>query len=205
MKRSHVLAILFFGGLWGVSEAGLGDALYAGSVPHASVYLTVIGFFILTVSRAFVPRTGAATLIAAGAMLFKFLNVPFFACHLAGIALLGVGWDVAFGVAKIRRPVIASTLAVYLGHVLFMAAMVFVFRSDRWIAQGFGGWLEHVGVSGTLTAVGCAIAVPLGLRLGERLRRGTGLPAALVARHAWVAPLVVTLGLWTYAIGAKIR
>lgn len=205
MKKQHWLAILFFGGLWGISEAVLGDALYAGDVPKASVYLTVIGFGLLGLSRAFVRWTGAATLIGGGAMLFKFLNTPFFACHLAGIALLGVAWDIAFGVARIKRPVLAAIAAVYLGHLLFMAAMVFAFRSDRWIVQGFGGWAQHVGVAGTLTAIGCAILVPPALRLGERLQRRTGLPSIVTARYAWTAPLIVTIAFWSYAIGMKIR
>ena len=44
MKKEHILGILFFGGLWGISEAVLGDALYSSNVPYASVPLTVTGF-----------------------------------------------------------------------------------------------------------------------------------------------------------------
>jgi hypothetical protein len=205
MKKEHMVAILLFSGVWGAVEAVLGDALYSASVPQASVFLTVIGFFILAVSRAFVPWTGAATLIAAGAMLYKLLNVPFFACHLAGISLLGVAWDLAWGVARVRRPIVAATLSVYLGHLFFLVAMTAVFRSDYWIEQGLRGWVNHLGVSATLTAIGCALLVPLGLRNGERLRRAPSVPATALARLAPLGSVVLTIGLWAYAVGVKLR
>jgi hypothetical protein len=37
-------------------------------------------------------------------VLYKFLNVPFFACHLTGIALLGVSYDLVFGWRPGRVP-----------------------------------------------------------------------------------------------------
>jgi hypothetical protein len=203
--KKNILTILLFGGLWGGSEALLGELLYAHDVPHAAFYLTVIGFFILALSRSFVRWTGAATLIAVAAMLYKFLNVPFFACHLAGIALLGVAWDLSWGLARIRRPAAAAVLSVYLGHLFFMFAMVVVFRSEHWVAQGARGWIDHVGVSGSLTAVVSALLVPFGLKLGERLRRGTTQSGAWALRFAPIASLLLTLGLWSYAIGHKIR
>ena len=205
--KKHILTILFFGGLWGGCEALLGEALYSRHVPHAGFYLTVVGFFILAVSRSFVRWTGAATLIAVSAMLYKFLNVPFFACHLAGISLLGVAWDLSWNVGKIRSSVLASTVAVYLGHAFFMFAMVFAFRSDRWVAQGLRGWIDHVGVSGSLTAVACAVLVPLGLMWGARLQKGVAQPSLRAHRFAPIASLVLTIGLWGYAfaIGAKLH
>ena len=87
MKAERVLGILFFGGLWGLSEAVLGDTLYSANVPYASVPLTVIGFVVMTFAWVYFPQRGTATLIAACAMLYKFFNEPFFACHLLGILL----------------------------------------------------------------------------------------------------------------------
>ena len=51
MKREYILGVLFLGGVWGISEAVLGGALYAGQVPHASVPLTVVGLVVLTIAR----------------------------------------------------------------------------------------------------------------------------------------------------------
>ena len=226
MKKAHLLAILFVSGVWGLSEAVLGDALYARRIPFASVWLTVVAFFLLAMARPFLPRWGGATAIGLLAMLYKFLNVPFFGCHLTGIALLGVSWDLVFGVANRGRsfqgfaaPVAggaASRLwlrssalavaAVYLGHLLFVLAMVFVFRSEHWVQRGVTGALQHVFVSGSLAAAGCAVVVPLGFRLGERLRGRTVAPALLGLQPRFAAAIAgfATLGLWAYGLAGKL-
>ena len=48
MKKEHILGILFFAGLWGISEAVLGGVLYRAAVPYASVPLTIIGFIVMS-------------------------------------------------------------------------------------------------------------------------------------------------------------
>lgn len=230
MKRTQLLAILFFSGIWGLSEAVLGDALYANNVPMASVILAVIAFLVLAVAAPFVPRMGGATAMGILAMLYKFLNVPFFGCHLAGIALLGVSWDLVMGLANRhrsldgslhgsfasagvgdsgprpwRRDSILGAIACYLGYLLFVLAMVFVFRSERWIQKGIVGGLRQVFVNGSLAAVGCAILVPLGFRLGERLRGRAPVPAPFGLRpgFAGAVVLVVTVAVWGYGMAAR--
>src|SRR3990172_11874219 len=117
-KKEWILAMLFFSSLWGISEAALGGALYRANVPHASVVLSVIGFVVLTFAWVYFPRAGTGTVIAACAMLFKFLNVPFFACHLLGIFLMGVSYDVFFGVFRTRSRWLSALAATYLGYAL---------------------------------------------------------------------------------------
>jgi hypothetical protein len=238
MKKTHLLAILFFSGAWGLSEAVLGDALYARHVPFASAGLTMVAFLLLAVARPFLPRWGGATAVGLLAMLYKFLNVPFFACHLTGIALLGVSWDLVFGVVSrgplfrgFTAPVVGGAggvgrvggvgglgswvwlrnsalgaAAAYLGYVMFVLAMVFVFRSEHWIQKGLTGALQHVFVSGSLAAAGCAVAVPLGLRLGERLRGRAAAPGlfGLQPRLAGAIAGFAGLGLWVYGLAGKI-
>ncbi len=75
MRKQYVLGVLFFAGVWGISEAVLGGALYAAGVPHASVLLTVVALAVLTLARSYFPLRGTGTLIAACAMLYKFLNI----------------------------------------------------------------------------------------------------------------------------------
>ena len=91
MRKQTVLLILFFGSLWGVVEAGLGEVLHRTETPHAAVPLGMAAFLILTVARVYCPTAGSSTLIASCAMLFKFTNAPFFGCHLLGIVSLGGG------------------------------------------------------------------------------------------------------------------
>ena len=204
MKKEHVLALLFFGGLWGVSEALLGDALYRTSMPYASVPLTVIGFVVMTVARVYYARTGTATLIAACAMLYKFLNVPFFACHLLGILLTGMSYDLFFGVLKIRNRSISAAAAAYLSYALFAFMMLYLFRYEHWVQGGFAKMVRHVGVSGTLAALACAVLVPLTCRFGERI--GTAFRAPFKLRPSVVTNgiLAVTVGLWIFGVAVYV-
>ena len=114
MKKEYILALLFFGALWGVSEAVVGDALYRANVPYASVPLTAVGLVVMTIARVYYPQTGTATLIAACAMLYKFLNVPFFACHLLGILLTGMCYDLFFAIFKVKSRAFSAAAATYL-------------------------------------------------------------------------------------------
>ncbi len=209
VSRQYILGILFFGGLWGLSEATLGDALYRAGVPYASVPLTAIGFVVLTFARVYFPRPGTATLIASFALLYKFLNAPFFACHLLGIVLMGVCYDVFLNVFRIRTTWLAAGLATYVNYAAFALMITYVARYNHWVQGGLGKILEHVGISGSMAALACAFLVPLSLRLSNRERRSperlssesqsgdwrsqAGLPTAITG---------LTAGLWLLGLVA---
>jgi hypothetical protein len=200
VRRKYVLGVLFFGGVWGIGEATLGNALYRAGVPHASVPLTVIGFVILAFASAYFPHPGMATLIASFAMLYKFLNAPFFACHLLGIVLMSVCYDVFFNTLKMRTTWLAAGLATYANYIAFALMITYVARYDHWVQGGFGKILGHVGVDGSMAAIACVIFVPLSLRLRETFR------SAIPMSFAWrasLAPRVITgftAGLWVLGI-----
>ena len=200
MKKEYILAILFFGGLWGISEAVLGDALYSANVPYASVPLTVIGFVLMTIAWVYFPQIGTATLVATCAMLYKFLNVPFFACHLLGILLMGMCYDLFFSVLKIKNRSLSAAAAVYLNYVLFALMITYVFRYEHWVQAGFAGVLRHVLISGSMAALGCAILVPTSLRLGQQIKaNSTGL-FNLKLKFVPSSVLIITVGLWIFGI-----
>ena len=200
MKKEHILGILFFGGLWGISEAVLGDALYSANVPYASVPLTVIGFVLMAFARVYFPQIGTATLIAACAMLYKFLNVPFFACHLLGILLMGVCYDLFFCVLKIKNRSLSATAAVYLNYVLFALMITYIFRYEHWVQAGFTGVLQHILISGSMAALGCAILVPASFRLGMQVKASYAGPFNLKLQFVPSSILTVTIGLWIFSI-----
>lgn len=199
MKRQHILAVLFFGGLWGISEAVLGGVMYRNNVPYASVPLTIIGFVILTFGRSCLPYKGTATLIAFCAMFYKFLNEPFFACHILGIVLLGLCYDLFFSIAKVRNRAISAGLAVYLGYALFALMITYVFRYEHWASAGFGKVIEHIALSGTMAAIGCAVLVPLAFRVGERYEQIVPVLFGLRLRISVIAVSLVAAGLWVFA------
>ena len=204
MKKEHILGILFFGGLWGISEAVLGGALYRANVPRASVFLTIIGFIILSISRAYFPQKGTATFIAACAMLYKFLNAPFFACHLLGILLLGISYDLFFSFFKIDNKSLCAMAATYLGYASFALMITYLFRYGHWVQAGFTKVFEHIVITGTMAAVGCAVFVPIGFRIGEQLKAKLAMPFKLEMRLVHGGISMVTTGLWAFSIAAYL-
>jgi ABC-type thiamin/hydroxymethylpyrimidine transport system permease subunit len=217
MKKEYVLGILFFSGLWGVSEVVLGGALYRLDVPYASVPLTVIGFTILTFARVYFPQKGTATAIAGCAMLYKFLNEPFFACHLLGIFVMGLCYDVVFDVFKMRNLSLRAVLATYLNYALFALMITYVFRYNYWVQGGLGRVLEHIAIAGTMAAVGSAVFVPLSFRFGQQLKTKFAMPFRLKFQCGSVKaeglghgstipklrlrlPLILTTALWVFSI-----
>lgn len=204
MKKEHVLGVLFLGGLWGICEAVPGNALYSAKIPYASVPLTIIGFAVMTIGRVYFPQKGTATLIAVCAMLFKFLNVPFFVCHLLGILLMGLCYDLFFSVFKIKSRSLSAVAAVYLNYALFALMITYVFRYDHWVQAGFAEVLRHVGISGSMAALGCAILVPASLRLGEQLKANCLRPFNLKRQLVPSGVLALTIGLWVFSLTAFI-
>jgi len=200
VRREYILGVLFFGGVWGIGEAALGNALYSAGVPHASVPLTAIGFVILTFAGAYLPHRGTATLIASSALLYKFFNSPFFACHLLGILLMGVCYDVFFNTFRMKNARWAAGLAAYANYAVFALMITYVARYPHWVQGGFPKILGHIAIDGSMAAIACVILVPLSLRY-----RGT-LKSAFPTAFAWRGSLVprtvtgLTAGLWLLGI-----
>ena len=200
VKREYLLGVLFFGGVWGLSEAVVGNALYAANVPHASVPLTAIGLMVLTVARGFFPRRGTATLIAMCAMLYKFLNSPFFGCHLLGILLTGACYDFVFDVLKIRLRVLAAAATTYLSYAGFALMITYLFRYNHWVQGGLAAVLRHVIVEGSLAAVVGACLVPASARLGQKLKAYSVHFEVRNSRWEGAEFSALTLGLWAFAV-----
>ena len=203
MKKECILGILFFGSLWGFSEAVFGGLLYYLDVPYSSVYLTMIGFSVLTVAMIYLPGVGILSTIAAVAMLYKFLNTPFFACHLLGILLLGVSYDLFFNILKLKNRPICAALAAYTGYGLFALMITYMFRYSSWAEGGLSKIFNHVGISGTLAALGCAIVVPLSYRFGKWLqisKAHTGLTGSFARARLGL----VTAGMWLFALAVFV-
>jgi len=202
MKKEYFLGILFFSGLWGFSEAVLGDVLYRADVPFASVPLTIIAFIVLAFANVYFPHKGTATLIATGAMLYKFLNVPFFACHLLGILLIGICYDLFFNIFTIKNRSISAITAAYLNYALFAVMITYVFQYEHWVRGGFAAVLRHTGISGSLTAVACAVLVPLAFRIAERLKADYDAPFKLRWRLVPSGLSLAAVGLWVFGFAA---
>jgi hypothetical protein len=204
MKKDYIFAVLFFGGLWGASEAILGDTLYQASVPYASVPLTAIGFVVMTVARAYYPQKGTAALVAACAMLYKFLNAPFFACHILGILLTGICYDLFFGMFKIKSRPLCAAAATCASYALFALMMTYLVRYEYWVQGGLAKVVHHVFISGGMAALVCAVLIPASFRIGERLSAAVHTPFSLKLRIVPSSVLAATVGLWMFGIAVFI-
>lgn len=202
MKKDYILGMLFFGSLWGLSETIFGGFLYGTGIQFASAPLTIIGFMILTIARTYIPQRGSSTFIGAIAMLYKFLNTPFFACHLLAIFLLGVSYDLLFNFKKIKNKAIFGFLATYLGYILFALTITYVFRYHYWTEGGLPKILRYIGISGTLAAIGNFVFVPIAFRIGHILRERAVNPFDFKSIFATGSVSIITLAIW-FAGAAK--
>jgi len=200
VRKQYVLGVLFFAGVWGISEAVLGGALYAAGVPHASVLLTVVALAVLTLARSYFPLRGTGTLIAACAMLYKFLNSPFFGCHLLGILLTGVCYDFMFDILKVRSKALGAAVATYLSYAAFAVMITYVFRYGHWVQGGFVKVLGHIAIGGSMAALSSAVVVPLAAKLGETLKSRCAVPFGVLRHPAFGGVSALTLGLWAFAV-----
>jgi hypothetical protein len=200
VRREYILGVLFFSGVWGISEALLGGALYASGAPYASVLLTAIGLVVLTVARLYLPRRGTATLIASFAMLYKFLNAPFFGCHLLAILFTGACYDLMFDVLRIRSKSLAAAAATYGSYALFAVTITYAFRYDHWVQGGLLKVARHIFLEGSVAALACAVAVPLSAQLGEKLKLRSPMPFRLRSQPIPGGISALTLGLWGFGV-----
>ena len=200
MKKEYVVAILFFSGIWGISETIVGGALYKANIPYASVPLTVIAFITLAFAQVHLPQKGTATLIAALAMLYKFMNTPFFACHLLGILLTGICFDVFFSVFKLKNKSLSAAGAAYLSYITFALMITYLFRYEYWAQAGLPKVINYIAVGGTAAALCCAVLVPLSLHFAQKLRANYAAPFNLPMRLSVRAIPVASALIWVFGV-----
>lgn len=163
---------LLFGSLWGLSEVAAGGILYAVEIPSSSIFLAAWAFLILAVARGVVDRPGSSTVIGAVAMLFKLVNASPFICHLLGIFMLGLAFDIAatlLGRSGRRfsfRNMLTGIVSAYGGYAFFALSITYIVRYDIWVQGGWPKVAHHMFISGSIAALVAAVVVPIGYYLG---------------------------------------
>jgi len=195
--KNILFPVLFFSALWGFSEAVLGGYLYNTYIPLASVPLTLIAIVVLTVAKVYLPFIGSATLVAAFAMLYKFLNLPFFACHLLGILILGMSYDICFDFFKIKYPAIKALATCYLSYIVFAILITYIFRYDHWLSGGMVKIAKYIFIEGSFTAVCSAVIIPL-------VMKGVALKDVSI-KARWLVPQLISYACWLFAVGMFIK
>jgi hypothetical protein len=189
-----IVCLALLGSAWGLCEL----------IGGATVWLTAVALLLLAVARALVNRPGSSTALATIAVLFKSVNTAPFFCHLAGIVLLGIAFDLTASLLwrDDRRPLFRAALtgaaSAYLSCFLFGASMIWIFKFKHWAGGGLDRLGEYMLYSGSRGALTGLVIVPLGLWLGCLLaRQATGHSRAILS-----AALTACLALW--AIGPFI-
>ena len=172
MFRKELIPIVFFGSIWGFLETTGGSALYNANVPYSDIILSIIAIGILGISFIFVSRPGSITLIAVTACLFRLINAGPYYCHLLAILSLGLGFDIIAKLIKREKPIwISGALGTWLGYVIFVFSITYLFRYHYWTYGGFAKVLKYIGLNGSLAALGAAITSLFGYNFGKVLYR----------------------------------
>jgi hypothetical protein len=184
----RVVCLVLLASAWGLSELIGGE----------TVWLTARALLLLAAARALVNRLGSSSALAAIAVLFKSVNAAPFLCHLAGIALLGLAFDLTATLLwrdddkPLLRGAFVGASSAYLSCFLFAAAMVWIFEYEYWAGGGLQRIGEHALSSGSRGALVALVVVPLGLWLGNLLaRRAAGQPRTVLRAAA-----AASLALW---------
>jgi hypothetical protein len=106
------------------------------------------------------------------ATLFKLVNASPFICHLLGIFMLGLAFDIAasiLGRSERRftfRNMLTGVFSAYGGYALFALSITYLIRYDSWVLGGWPKVVNHMFVSGSIAALVAAVLVPIGYFLG---------------------------------------
>ncbi len=190
--------VFLFGSLWGISEAVGGGALYAANIPLASVWLSTWALLLLAFARAQNNTPGTSSAIGGIAVLFRLVNAGPFICHLLGIFLLGVAFDIAAtfllkrNEKSLLRGGLTGILGAYGGYTSFALIITYIVQYKPWVAGGWPKVAEHIFLSGSLTALVSAFLVPIGYWLSQREETSK----AFHSRWATSSALVLIFFLW---------
>ena len=175
MERFKPLIWVFmFGSIWGISEAVGGDALYTANIAHASIWLSTWALFLLAFARAQNNTPGTSSAIGGIAALFRLVNAGPFICHLLGIFILGVAFDLAATFLLKRRGKIflrgglTGILGAYGGYALFALIITYIVQYEFWVVGGWPKVSGHIFLSGSFAALFAAFFVPLGYWLSQK-------------------------------------
>jgi hypothetical protein len=204
LKKLNPWVMLFlFGSLWGLMEVLGGEAFFKRAVPHAAVVLSAWALLMLAVARIVWNRPGTSTLVGAFAALFKLANAAPYYCHLVGIVMVGLTFDIVVSLlARKIKPLswtspLSGILTPFLANALFGVFQGYIIRYKFWAGNG-PKVLNYILVTGGLTALAGLVLVPFGFWLGANaesltLRRPrlalAGAMSALVA--VWAAARVL--------------
>lgn len=195
--------LFLFGSIWGINEVFLGEILYRNDAPFPAIILTVIALFLLAVSRGLINKPGSSTLVGIFAVLFRSANTAPSYCHLLGIFLLGITFDVFASLLikseekKLLKWSLTGTISALGNNAFFAILITYIIRYEYWVAGGFSKVANHIFISGSISALLAALLVPLGLFVGKN---GSVFTERSSPRWSYASTILGSIALWTAAL-----
>ncbi len=186
-QTAHVLiAVAVLGSLWGFSEVVLSGALAAAGFPYRAAVLTGIGLGLMTIGvaayeRNWIPTAGAVVAVMCKLLVVPLLHVPASCKANSCLAVVVEGLALSVAAAFLGRRMRESLVARASGGAgaALLASAVFFPTGMRLAPCAYlfsfgeaGGLSAFVLGEGVPWAIACAVLVPVGYWVGERLREG---------------------------------
>jgi hypothetical protein len=176
LKTPKVLVwILIIGTAWGVAELFAKDLLAdLGITTGVSVLLAIWAVLLLSIARGLWNKIGSSALIGLVAASFKFMGPSTNACHLLGIASIGLIFDLfassllSRGQRQWWRHALVGGLTAFGARSFFVLYAIHIAHLDRWVAGGSPMALDHVLRGGSVIALAAVLLTPLGFRIGGK-------------------------------------
>jgi len=177
LKIKDIPWLILFGSLWGINELITGEFLSAQGMDHSSLVLSAAAVFILAASRGMINKPGSSSLVGSVAVVFKWVHVAPFYCHLAAIFILGFIFDL-FASILLRKKAdstikqaLTGSASAFSNNALFGFIMTYIFRYSYWIVDGNQKMIRHIFIDGGLLVFLSLFLAPLGFKFGLSLEK----------------------------------
>lgn len=178
MKRTAdiLIALILIGMVWGLSEIVIGKLLYSSAIPYASALLGVLSFLLLAVGRGLSNKLGSSLIIGLVALILKAVDVSPFYCHLLGILVTAISFEVAAVVfhryrSELRSRILLIATAAYINNALFALLNTYLLEQSYWSTNASSRIANYVFVDGTLLAILALVISLPGFALSVRMRQ----------------------------------
>ncbi len=176
--KTKLMLILVVGVAWGVAEIFGRDLFNDLGLHGASIWLAVWAVLLLSLARGAWNGSGSSALIGLVATGIRFAGPTTSACHLLGIAAIGLFFDLfasslaSRSTARWWRHALVGVLTAYGARAFFVLYAIHVARFDRWVEGGTAMAVGHVVGGGTIAAAALMLLAPLGFLIGHKLTGG---------------------------------
>jgi len=179
MKKglSVLMGVLFFGSIWGVLEATMGNILhFIGLHPYTGMIMTSIGIGLMGFARKLYRFRGIGIIMGIIAGMFKAVDFlvpgsnvirPIAAILIVAFAFEAVTWVADRFKSSIINDVITGLSSGYLAITGFAYFTAYVLKFHYWLNKGFIGIAKYIVTDGWMFGAGSTIAYLIGSNLNE--------------------------------------